>query len=931
MASDTTPPPASLPDDAAASPKPGQFSVVVAVYNVARYLDDFIDSFEAQSYPIDDLDIVLVDDGSTDDSFERLQKWQTQHPQAIRVLTKENGGQASARNLGIHHARNDWLTFADPDDMLDPAYFSSISSYMADSAASDTELFAAHLVYWEEALGHERDGHPLRKRFNSGNRIADLDGFPNVIHLHASSAFFRREVIQRSGLTFDARIRPTFEDGHFVGKYMLQCKKPQIGLVAEARYLYRRRADNSSTMQTSHADPRKYTDVPKYGHLDLLRGGLETYGHVPYWLQNTVLYDIFWYLKVDAGLYTKTSTLDRETCDVFHRLLLEIRSFLTDEAIKTFDVMPVPADIRKSLLLLDQESHIPSNARIEKYDAEAQLALISYTYKGNLPAEEIFIRGRAVEPLHAKITDIVYYQKPLLHRRFLWISASGTVRINLNGQPVEFRGDWASRPNFSLHRKDYDNILVRKQRMVPKKFRVQHMRITTRLKESLRRSVTNVTAAFGKASLEDRALALALHVLPVGRKFEGAWAFMDRSARANDNAEHLYRYVAAERPEINSWFVLQRDSPDWNRLEAEGFRLVAYNTTAWRILMLRAKHLASSHIDDYVVNPLPRERYGPRLSKYTFLQHGVTNNDLATWFNAKDVDLFITATDPERDSIAGDHTRYKFTRKEVRLTGFPRHDRLLLRDRAIPLKEKSSLLVMPTWRKSVAGELIPGTNRRLINPEFRDSEFASQWSSLLNSPRLAEIAKSAGLDVVFMPHPDMEPYLNQFELPSHVRVKSYSDSNVQDEIAKSRLMVTDFSSIAFEIAYLYRPVVYFQFDADDFYGGTQSYRRGYFDFQRDGFGPVAETVDQALSGIESLASPDWSTDTPYLERMERTFPVRDGQNSQRVISSMLELNRPVSYRNATKTRRTFKHELPVDENRNVDARSEPATARTPAS
>ncbi len=86
--------------------------------------------------------------------------------------------------------------------------------------------------------------------------------------------------------------------------------------------------------------------------------------------------------------------------------------------------------------------------------------------------------------------------------------------------------------------------------------------------------------------------------------------FVDRNRLAQDNAEHLYRYVKDNHPEINAWFVVDRDTKDWPRLDQEGFRLVEYGTPEHRLLMLNCVELISSHIDDYVIHPIDTPRSG---------------------------------------------------------------------------------------------------------------------------------------------------------------------------------------------------------------------------------------------------------------------------------------------------------------------------------
>ena len=77
------------------------FSLVVPTYNVERYLGDFLDSLAAQTYPLDDIEIVFVDDGSTDSSAEIIAKWIASVAPSATLLQKENGGLSSARNFGL--------------------------------------------------------------------------------------------------------------------------------------------------------------------------------------------------------------------------------------------------------------------------------------------------------------------------------------------------------------------------------------------------------------------------------------------------------------------------------------------------------------------------------------------------------------------------------------------------------------------------------------------------------------------------------------------------------------------------------------------------------------------------------------------------------------------------------------------------------------
>lgn len=106
----------------------------------------------------------------------------------------------------------------------------------------------------------------------------------------------------------------------------------------------------------------------------------------------------------------------------------------------------------------------------------------------------------------------------------------------------------------------------------------------------------------------------------------------------------------------------------------------------------------------------------------------------------------------------------------------------------------------------------------------------------------------------------------------------------QDLLARARVGITDYSSAVFDIAYLQRPVLYFQFDHDEVFSGGHIYKPGYFSYQRDGFGPVAETADELIANLEAVLS--GREDPVYAERRDSTFPFRDGGCCERVCQEI---------------------------------------------
>src|SRR5687768_8249114 len=147
------------------------FSVVSAVYNVSRYLEEFIASIEAQTFDLSRLQVVFVDDGSTDDSRAVLEAWAARARCEVVVLHQENAGQAAARNAGLEHATGEWVTFIDPDDTVNARFFASMATFADEHP--EVQLLSANVVLRNEGTG-ELAKHPRWKMYTD-SRLVDLD------------------------------------------------------------------------------------------------------------------------------------------------------------------------------------------------------------------------------------------------------------------------------------------------------------------------------------------------------------------------------------------------------------------------------------------------------------------------------------------------------------------------------------------------------------------------------------------------------------------------------------------------------------------------------------------------------------------------------------------------------------------------------------
>jgi hypothetical protein len=142
----------------------------------------------------------------------------------------------------------------------------------------------------------------------------------------------------------------------------------------------------------------------------------------------------------------------------------------------------------------------------------------------------------------------------------------------------------------------------------------------------------------------------------------------------------------------------------------------------------------------------------------------------------------------------------------------------------------------------------------------------------------------------------MAAYLRAAGLPEHVEVLDWEGLDVQEVLARTRMFITDYTSVAFDVALLGKPIAYYQFDRQEFFSSGHLFRRGYFDYDRDGFGPVAQSQEELLTSVEKLAADGFTPAPEYARRMDETFGERTGDSCYRVYKAITQLDKPVRAR-----------------------------------
>lgn len=375
-----------------------------------------------------------------------------------------------------------------------------------------------------------------------------------------------------------------------------------------------------------------------------------------------------------------------------------------------------------------------------------------------------------------------------------------------------------------------------------------------------------------------KAIVLFILAWPIAlimkKRHNNVWLFSERPREARDNGYWLYQYTKKNHSDQEAYYVITSDSPDRKRLSDYG-GIILYGSFKHYLIYLLAECHVSAHVD--LDSPNSRvsnflERHNLLKNKRVFLQHGITKDKISFgYYSVSRADLFVCAAKPE----------YEFCKREfgypegtVRLLGFARFDGLGVGD------VKRQILLMPTWRAWLAG---------VSEQIFVESEYFKMYQSLITNEELKKLLKKENTQLVFCPHSDMQKFISLFDTSSSdIVIATEKKCDIQRLMNESAMLITDYSSVAFDVAYMDKPVCYYQFDYNEY--RKRQHPEGYYSYEENGFGPICKSEDELFEVIKAIIHNNFETEQKYKQRQEEFFTVRDRNNCKRIYEAIKELN-----------------------------------------
>lgn len=872
------------------------FSIVIPIYNTEQYVGEAIDSIINQSIGFEKhIQLILVDDGSTDNTHSICKAYADKYKENITLLKQKNFGTSIAKNNGLKHVKGKYVNFMDSDDQLSRNALKEIDAFFL-KHGSEVDLVSIKIMLF----GDLNKEHMLNYKFYE-DRVIDIKKDYQDVQLSFATTFVKREVAEK--IEFDKRLKIGEDMKVTLGIIM---EKGKYGVCSKPIYHYRKRLDGSSALQNSNNRETWYFDTTQLCHQELFKRSEELFGEVIPFIQYAVMYDLQYRLKaVDYGPLNKKQKI--EYVEILKDLLGSIEDkVIWEQKYSTIEykLFAISLKYNQSLENIRKEAVIKEGWLVIKGHKVQKIKKIKLVLSNiNLKKDTLSI--------DTYLNTLVPYNK-----FEIYLEQDGKKeKLNLNTIAVSNRYSLSE----LIHEKKGFSIKINLKGLKNLKFIIkfknnEEKEFAIQLKHSIGsqfilsesniiRIQDNHISILNNTFLKSLKLELQF-ILKLARELEfniifyrliyrtvkpfikrPIWLFSDRITNAGDNGEAFFEYAVKQKDNYKKYFLLSKESLDYERMSKIG-EVVNFGSFKHKILFLLADKFSSSHINRVFIDPFMDDK-GYIKDLYTFdfifLQHGIIKDDLSSWLNKyrKNIQIFVTSVKPEYYSII--NGAYNYSSNEVKLTGLPRYDKLENRKKT----DSKVILIAPTWREYLS---LPMDNKGNIqySTEFKQSEYFNFYNNLLNDKRILSALNKNNTIIHFCLHPAIIHQSVDFSRNEHIEIID-SNCNYKEEFNNANLLITDYSSVAFDFAYTRKPVLYTQFDKEKIFK-EHIYKEGYFSYNKHGFGHVSYKYEETVKDVISSINSDFKLESKYKDRIDNFFEFNDKNNSKRVYDEILKLD-----------------------------------------
>ena len=362
-------------------------------------------------------------------------------------------------------------------------------------------------------------------------------------------------------------------------------------------------------------------------------------------------------------------------------------------------------------------------------------------------------------------------------------------------------------------------------------------------------------------------------------KKRNIWCLVERLDSADDNGWIFFQWLKQNHPERTFYFIINKNVDKFNHKDS--------HIIPWGSFLHYIIYLASNiHIRTTFLTTKPNIRicsyfelvFGHKY-KTVYLRHGISKDGLELHrYSVQKVRLFICGAKPEYDYI---NAHGGYPEGYVQYTGFARFDELLEK-----CTSQNFILLLPTWRRYLYDPTICQQDNEKI---FLQSLFFHQYQSFIENENLNNFLKKNNLKLIFCMHPEFNRYKHLFkQTDTNIIIVKSNEVSIHQLLIQTSLLITDYSSVFFDAAYMLKPIIFYHFDYDQF--RSNHFSEGYFSYDKDGMGPIVKAEADLIFNIKCLfkngtfINPDF-----YINRCLNFFPKRDKHNCERIYNEIIKI------------------------------------------
>ena len=353
------------------------------------------------------------------------------------------------------------------------------------------------------------------------------------------------------------------------------------------------------------------------------------------------------------------------------------------------------------------------------------------------------------------------------------------------------------------------------------------------------------------------------------------WVTFDKIYKAGDNGEYMYHYIHDNVKDVKIYYVISENSLDYERLKKEHANILIQGSFKCHLTMAKAEVILATHPSIWEYCGFAKEDMALYRdlfnAKLVCIQHGLTTMNIAQYQNRifDDTGLYCCAAECEVENIK--RPIYGYDDCNIRLTGLARFDGLHNAD-------KKQVLITPTWRRNIVNAGI-AFDKKEYNENFKSTEYFHIFNSLINDERLIECAERNGYRLIYLLHPAISSQIDDFDKNEHVEIlKAAGDMNYEKILTESSLMVTDYSGIQFDFAYMRKPIVYYHPASL-----PPQYEEGVYKYETMGFGPIEHDHEGLVNTLCDYLDNHCAIKEEYAERANQFFAFSDFNNCRRIF------------------------------------------------